>query len=234
MFVKKVLTPYDYIPMRTAIFADLHDNYVGLIAVLHDAAAQKADRFVFLGDAGHKPRILAALQARQIPCVYGNWEVTGLSKLPAQLAEWVGAWPANLREGSAAYCHASPEMPAPLPTTAAAADWIKPGMSWSAIFPRLDRNTDAVWHAFAWMESHDVNVLFHGHTHVQMAWTWDLNSNKLRSLTGQSLLRLTPGARTIIGVGSAGMPEDGNALRYAIYDDMANIVHLHRIEDAVE
>lgn len=217
--------------MRTAIFADLHDNYAGLIAVLHDAAAHKVERFVFLGDAGHKPRILAALQSRQMPCVYGNWEVTGLSRLPAQLAEWVGAWPAYLREADAVYCHASPEMPAPLPTTASAADWIKPGMSWSAIFPRLHRNTDAVWNALAWMESHDVAVLFHGHTHVQMTWVWEPGSNKLRPLTGLSMLRLTPGARTIVGVGSAGAPEDGTALRYAIYDDVGRIVYLRRIEE---
>ncbi len=217
--------------MRTAIFADLHDNYAGLIAVLHDAEAQRADRQIFLGDAGHKLRILAALQSRQIPCVYGNWEVTGLPRLPAQLAEWVGAWPAVLREADAVYCHASPEMPAPLPTTAAAADWFKPGMSWSAIFPRLNRNTDAVWNAFAWMESQDVTVLFHGHSHVQMTWVWEPDSNKLRSLTGLSVLRLTPGVRTIVGVGSAGAPEDGSALRYVIYDDTARIVYLRRIED---
>lgn len=50
--------------MRTAVFADLHDNYVGLTAVLDDAQAQQVDRFIFLGGAGHQLRILAALQAQ--------------------------------------------------------------------------------------------------------------------------------------------------------------------------
>jgi hypothetical protein len=216
--------------MRTAVFADLHDNYTGLTAVLDDAQAQQADRFIFLGDAGHQPRILAALQARGIPCVYGNWEVSGLRRLSGSLAEWVGSWPALIREDGAAYCHASPEMPAPLPTTAAAAAWLKKGMSWSALFPRLHRDIDALWNALAWMHSHDVHVLFHGHTHVQMAWVWNPTTNKLRSLAGPATIHLSSAEHTIIGVGSAGVPEDGGALRYALYDDAAGVVDLRRVE----
>ena len=216
--------------MRTAIFADLHDNYAGLTAVLDDAAAQKVDRTIFLGDAGHAPRILAALQVRKIPCVYGNWEVSGLRRWHASLAAWVSAWPAVIREGSAVYCHATPDMPAALATTAAAAAWMKPGMSWSALFPRLHQNTDAVWNALAWMETAGVAVAFHGHTHVQMVWVWELATNQLRSFTNLERVRLAPGTRTIVGVGSAGVPEDGSAYRYALYDDVANVVHLQRLE----
>lgn len=217
--------------MRTAIFADLHDNYTGLVAVLDDAAAQKVDRCICLGDAGHTPRILAALQVRQIPCVYGNWEVSGLRRLDGPLADWVGAWPALLREGDAVYCHATPDMPSTLPTTADAAAWMRPGMSWSALFPRLHQNTDAVWHALAWMEAAGVAVAFHGHTHVQMVWTWEVAPNKLRAASNLTVVRLTPAARVLVGVGSAGVPEDGDTLRYAIYDDAARLVYLRRIED---
>ena len=228
---KKVLLPYDERIMRTAIFADLHDNYTGLMAVLADAEVQKADSLVFLGDAGHKPRLLAALQVRHIPCVYGNWEVSGLRRLPTTLAEWVGAWPALLRQGDAVYCHASPEMPTTLPTTAAAADWMKPGMSWSALFPRLHQNNDALWNALAWMESNDVRVLFHGHTHVQTVWAWELATNRLRARSNPTVVRLTPDVRVVIGVGSAGAPEDGAWPRYAIYDDNAQTVLLRCVRD---
>jgi predicted phosphodiesterase len=217
--------------MRTAIFADLHDNYVGLTAVLDDAAAQKVDRTIFLGDAGHTPRILAALQVRKIPCVYGNWEVSGLHRWNASLAAWVGAWPAVIREGDAVYCHATPDMPAALATVSAAADWMKPGMSWSAIFPRLHQNTDAVWNALAWMETAGATVAFHGHTHVQMAWVWEPATNHLRSFTNVARVRLAPGTRTIVGVGSAGVPEDGSWPRYAIYDDAAATVLLRTLRD---
>lgn len=217
--------------MRTAIFADLHDNYAGLTAVLDDAAAQKVDRTIFLGDAGHAPRILAALQVRRIPCVYGNWEVSGLRRWNASLAAWVDAWPAVIREGDAVYCHATPDMPAALVTAGAAADWMKPGMSWSAIFPRLHQNTDAVWNALAWMETASVTVAFHGHTHVQMVWVWEPATNHLRSFTNLTRVRLAPGTRTIIGVGSAGVPEDGAWPRYAIYDDAAATVLLRTLHD---
>ncbi|MCB0056017.1 MAG: metallophosphoesterase family protein [Caldilineaceae bacterium] len=217
--------------MLTAIFADLHDNYPALTTVLDDAAAQRADRLIFLGDAGRMPRILAALQVRKIPCVYGNWEVSGLRQLSGPLAQWVGAWPAVIRERTAVYCHATPDMPPALPTTAAAADWMKPGMSWSALFPRLHQNEDAVWQALAWMETENAAVAFHGHTHVQMVWTWDLATNHLHSSTGASRIHLAPGTRTIIGVGSAGVPEDGPWPRYALYDDLAGIVTLRTLRD---
>lgn len=217
--------------MRTAIFADLHDNYAGLTTVLDDAAAQKVDRTIFLGDAGHTPRILAALQVRKLPCVYGNWEVSGLHRWNESLAAWVSAWPAVICENGAVYCHATPDMPTALATTAAAAAWMQPGMSWSALFPRLHQNTDAVWNALAWMETAGATVAFHGHTHVQMVWVWELATNHLRSFTNVARVRLAPGTRTIIGVGSAGVPEDGPWPRYAIYDDAGATVLLRTLRD---
>jgi len=218
--------------MLTAIFADLHDNYPALTAVLEDAAALYADRLIFLGDAGHTPRILAALQVRKIPCVYGNWEVSGLCRLAGSLAQWVGEWPAILRDRAAVYCHATPDMPPALATTAAAADWMKPGMSWSALFPRLHRNMDAVWNALAWMETEKVTVAFHGHTHVQRVWTWDLATNHLHSSPGTERIRLAPGTRTIVGVGSAGVPEEGPWPRYALYDELAGTVMLRTLHES--
>lgn len=217
--------------MRTAIFADLHDNYTGLTTVLDDAAAQKVDRTIFLGDAGHTARILAALQVRKFSCVFGNWEVSGLRRWNENLATWVSTWPAVIRAGCAVYCHATPDMPAALATAGATAAWMKPGMSWSSIFPRLHQNTDAVWNALAWMESEDVTVAFHGHTHVQMVWVWELASNQLRAFTNLTQVRLAPGTRTIIGVGSAGVPEDGPWPRYAIYDDATATVLLRTLHD---
>ena len=215
--------------MLTAIFADLHDNYPAISAILDDAATQHADRLIFLGDAGHTPRILAALQTHKIACVYGNWEVSGLYHLAGPLAQWVGGWPSVICEGSAVYCHATPDMPPVLPTTAAAAEWIKPDMRWSALFPRLHQNTEALWNALAWMETEKVSVAFHGHTHVQMVWTWDLTTNHLYSSFGAEQIRLATGTRTIVGVGSAGAPADGPWPRYVLYDERAGTVMLRTL-----
>ena len=215
--------------MRTAIFADLHDNIAGLSAVLDDAAAQKVDNYLFLGDAGHTPRVYASLQARQIPAVFGNWEVSGLARLQPPLVDWVKEWPALIRRNRAVYCHATPEMPAGITTTASAVSALRPGMSWSALFPRLHRDEAARWHALAWLESHDLQVAFHGHTHVQMVWTWELEANRLRAATQQERIKLQPASRYLIGVGSAGAPDDGPLLRYAIYDEGAATVLLRRL-----
>lgn len=215
--------------MKTAIFADLHDNSAGLTAVLDDAAALRVDDFVFLGDAGHAPRVFAALHARRIPCVFGNWEVSGLARLQAPLADWVGAWPAILQRGEAVYCHATPDMPAGVTNTARAQTAMQPGTSWSALFPRLHRDETALWRAFAWLESHAVRVAFHGHTHVQMVHAWDVNSSKLHTSTQGQQVSLQAGVRYVIGVGSAGAPDDGPHLRYAVYDAAARTVLLRRL-----
>ena len=218
--------------MRTAIFADLHDNHAALTTVLDDIATQRVNRTIFLGDAGHTPRILAALQVRKIPCVYGNWEVSGLRRLSGALAAWVSEWPAIIRAGDAVFCHATPDIPPALATAGALSEWMQPGMSWSAIFPRLDQNIDAVWRAFAWMESAGATVAFHGHTHIQMVWVWEPTTNRLRSFTNGERVLLAPGLRTLVGVGSAGAPEDGRWPRYAIYDDDTGAVLLRCVSEA--
>lgn len=215
--------------MTTAVFADLHDNLAGLTAVLADAAAQGVDDFVFLGDAGHTPRALVALQVRNIPCTFGNWEVSGLARLQPPLADWVGRWPALIRRGAAVFCHATPDMPSGIVTTASAAAALRPGMSWSALFPRLHRDETARWQAFAWLETHAVQVAFHGHTHVQMVHTWEPGERPLPPSTHPGRLVLQPGRRYIVGVGSAGAPDDGPHPRYAIYDAQAGTVTLRRL-----
>ena len=59
-----------------------------------------------------------------------------------------------------------------------------------------------------------------------MVWTWELATNHLRQSTTLVRIRLAPGTRTIAGVGSAGVPEDGLCPRYALHDDAAGPVLL--------
>ena len=120
-------------------------------------------------------------------------------------------------------------MPAGVTTTASAVATLRPGMSWSALFPRLHRDEQARWLAFAWLETHDVQVAFHGHTHVQMVYRWERDTHRLHAATQQSRVTLQPGMRYLIGVGSAGAPDDGPHLRYAIYDAQASTVILRHL-----
>ncbi len=116
--------------MRFAIFSDLHDNFDGFYRVLMDAEQQHADRLIFLGDTGQNIQLFAELRQRGIVCTFGNWEVSGLRRLPAYLVEWVSMWPATLQIGQAIFCHATPNMPREAATTAAAAQYIAAGSGW--------------------------------------------------------------------------------------------------------
>ncbi|MFN8489245.1 MAG: metallophosphoesterase family protein [Caldilineaceae bacterium] len=223
--------------MRFAIFSDLHDNYAALLRVLADAEQQRAEQLIFLGDAGRDPHLLSELQQRGVACTFGNWEVSGLRHLAAPLADWVGAWSATILRGEAIFCHATPDMPAVVTNTVTAGQMMANGISWSTLFPRLNRNEQARWNALAALETTNLRVAFHGHTHIQMVWAWQADQagqRQLRSFTEPTEFDLEAGpgempTRYLIGVGSAGQPDDGPQLRYALYDDQTQCVMLRRL-----
>ena len=223
--------------MRFAIFSDLHDNGAGLAAVLTDAAQWQVDNFVYLGDVGRDPQLFLALQERSIACTFGNWEVSGWQRLPVPLADWVRDWPALIRRPQAIFCHATPDMPPLVTSTATAEAYMRNNLSWHTLFPRLHRHEGARWEALATLEATDVQVAFHGHTHVQEVWAWadeGQGQRRLRNFREPAEFTLEPGSPTApnrypIGVGSAGAPDDGPQLRYVIYDETTAQVWLRQL-----
>ncbi|MEZ4729197.1 MAG: metallophosphoesterase family protein [Caldilineaceae bacterium] len=223
--------------MRYAIFSDLHDNHRGLTAVLTDAAQSHADHLICLGDVGRDPQLFLALQERSIPCTFGNWEVSSWQRLPEPVAAWVGDWPATIQHGTAIFCHATPDMPATATSTALASTYMAGGLSWHTLFPRLHRNEAARWAAFAALETAELRVAFHGHTHIQEVYAWRAGPDgrrQVRLLQEPDEFTLERGSATapnryLIGVGSAGAPDDGPYLRYVIYDDETQQVILRRL-----
>ena len=222
--------------MRTAVFSDLHDLTKGLLAVEADAQRRRADRLIYLGDVGHQHDLFDALQTREIECTFGNWEVSGLRRLPPKLAEWVAEWPASIDQGSVRYSHATPDLPTAIRTTADAAAVVGRGTGWGELFPRLHVSDMARWAALAALETDHLRAAFHGHTHVQQAWCF--SGGRWHSQYGPHEFYLEGGAngdgpRYLIGVGSAGDPQDGNALRYALYDDKDQSVALIELDTGV-
>jgi len=223
--------------MRFAIFSDLHDNGAGLVAVLADAAQWQVDNFVYLGDVGRDSQLFLALQDQNIACTFGNWEVSGWQRLPATIAPWVRDWPAVIRRPQALFCHATPDMPPTVVSTATAEAYMRNNLSWHALFPRLHRNEQARWEAFATLEASGMQVAFHGHTHIQEVWAWaDDGQGQRRLHSSRDLTEVTLEAglptapnRYLIGVGSAGAPDDGPQLRYVIYDETMAQVWLRRL-----
>lgn len=223
--------------MRYAIFSDLHDNHAGLTAVLVDAAQQNADQLIYLGDVGRDPQLFLSLQELRLPCVFGNWEVSGWPRLPATIADWVRNWPATLRQGGAIFCHATPDMPAAATSTTTAAAYMAGGINWHTLFPSLHRNETARWAALAALEAANARIAFHGHTHIQEVYAWRAENGAQRHIhcvnapTEFTVAAGSPTApnRYLVGVGSAGAPDDGPRLRYALYDDVTELVTLRRL-----
>jgi predicted phosphodiesterase len=221
--------------MRTAIFSDLHNLASGFRTVTRHAQRHNADQLLYLGDLGSDTGLLAALQSREIACTFGNWEVSGLRRLPPQWAMWVATWPAKIEIGDICYTHATPDVPAAVTNTAEAAAYMAQGIGWNQLFPRLHTNAEARWDALAALESHNQRAAFHGHTHIQQVWAYQ--AGRWRTFDGPAEFTLEPGtaehpSRYLIGVGSAGDPQDGRALRYALYDDRRQAVQLFALDAA--
>jgi predicted phosphodiesterase len=215
--------------MRIAVFSDLHDLTKGLQAVMADAQRRQADQLIYLGDVGRQAALFHALRSHEIACTFGNWEVSGLARLPAATAAWVAQWPVAIDQGAARYSHASPDLPTDVQTTADAAVAVAQGRGWRELFPRLHQSEAARWAALAALETDNLRVAFHGHTHVQQAWSYV--GRRWRFTHGPGDFALDAGtpddpARYLVGVGSAGDPQDGRALRYALYDDQTQRVTL--------
>jgi predicted phosphodiesterase len=220
--------------MRIAILSDLHGNAAAFDTIIRHAEGHQADRLLYLGDLGHDPALLAALHSREIACTFGNWEVSGLRRLPLRWQSWVGAWPAKIEIGDICYTHATPDMPAAVTTTAEAAIYMGRGVGWNDLFPRLHNDEDARWAALAALEANDRRAAFHGHTHIQQAWLYQ--KGRWRSFYGPAEFTLEPGTvqqptRYLIGVGSAGEPQDGAALRYALHDEGDRSVQLLAVKE---
>jgi hypothetical protein len=213
-----------------AILSDVHGRGDRLKRVLADAESHGAARVLALGDIGGVPA-LNALDEAGATCVFGNWEASGLRGLPPYQRGWVGRWPAGYRANGVWAAHASPVWPAGL-SIAGVVDYLRERQwHWTVLFPSLLHSEKARWDALAELEAADVRVFFHGHTHVQEAWRWEPGGVPHRvdgdRLTGG--LTIDSGARWLVGIGSVGLPHDGDGACYALYDEAARQITWRRV-----
>jgi predicted phosphodiesterase len=213
--------------MRYAIVSDVHGRRRKLQAVLADAQARGADQIVSLGDVGGDD-CLADLRRAGAIAVFGNYEVSGWPRLAAEHQGWVRSWPPLLSRDGFLAVHAVPWWPEGLRTIEDFGAWLKStGQSWQALFPYLTEDDGHLWQAVAALESADRAVLFHGHTHLQTVWQYT-PSGRLRSLQ-PGALSVRDGHRYIVGVGSAGLPEDGAWAAYTLFDADTACIELVRL-----
>lgn len=211
-----------------ALLSDVHGRGDRLKRVLADAHAQGATAILALGDIA-SPHALDLLDAVSAECVFGNWEASGLRGLPPPYRSWVARWPAVMHKDSFCAAHASPVWPKGL-EIARVVDYLRTqSLHWTALFPSVQRSEDARWAALAELETAELTLFLHGHTHTQEAWRW-LPTGELKHVPGaHTELTLAPGERWLVGVGSVGDPHDGSGACYALYDSAARRVTWRRV-----
>ncbi len=211
-----------------AIFSDVHHRRDRLERVLAYLSTRQVDRYLQLGDLGVAP--LSLLDGLPISHAFGNWEVSQLHQFPQERQSEIAAWPARISGPGWMAAHASPVFPSECTDLAATQRYMaRHRPRWMQLFPSLLHDEKAVWEAFAELAAQGRRVFFHGHTHVQAVQQLDPN-NRYRRLQGP-IIQLHPQALTLIGVGSAGVPRDGNALRCVLFDDENWEVELIGIDD---
>lgn len=214
--------------MRTAILTDVHANLEALTACMAAAEAQKAERFVCLGDSvgyGADPNAVCDLLRQKCQfAVLGNhdaavagrmdysyyyaaarevldWTALHLSK---ENLDWLRGLSYQQVEGEVVYGHASPRDPA----------------AFEYVFA-LEQAEDLV------VRSEKLARLnFIGHSHLQRAF---LLGERVRDVWSERV-RIEDGRTYLCSIGSCGQPRDYDPRAcFGIWDDAARVVEYHRV-----
>jgi predicted phosphodiesterase len=216
--------------MRIAVISDLHANLQAWRAALRDLVEAGADSIVCLGDVvgyGPEPRaVLDGLREATDNIVMGNHEAAVAGRMdlsefsdPARrLIEWtrahlddetvrfLGALPPGIAGHGALFVHAE------------AAD------------PMRFQYIEDAASARANLEDRAERLVFTGHTHLPGVFVMDPAGGDVVH-GAPSLLRLRPGMRYLVNVGSVGEPRDLDPRgAYALFDDEQGTVEFRRFE----
>lgn len=213
--------------MLLALISDVHNNVRDLERTLAYLQRRGAEGYLQLGDLGTDPLRLLDEPPGSLPVqhVFGNWEVSGLPPNPVGRWAEIAAWPGLLTGPTWLASHASPVLPDGCRTTLATRQYMTiQRVRWGQVFPSLLHDKQAVAAALAHLEATNRLVAFHGHTHVQAVQQLGTDG-RLRRL-GTSSIHLPPETRTLVGIGSVGVPRDGLQPRCALFDPQAGEIEL--------
>lgn len=213
--------------MRYAIVSDIHGNIEALSAVLARVSAD--DGLLCLGDiVGYGPNpneCVAAIRERATACVLGNHDVAAVDGhgleyfnplafeamlftqrvLDAEHRTWLDQLGYELRKPDYLMVHGAP-------------------VTYFTYI--LDKAAAGVaFHAT------DAPLIFVGHTHIAEYYTLDAGGEiSHRHMQQGGLLKLEPGLRYLVNVGSVGQPRDLNPdASFAFYDDAARTIVWERV-----
>jgi predicted phosphodiesterase len=212
--------------MRYAILGDIHANLEALETVLKDARNEQVTHYCCVGDVvgyGASPKeCLEIIRGMNCPVVKGNHdekaaefvEETGFNSTAANAIRWTAAqlsdderqWLRNLKftryVESFTIVHATLDMP----------------QKWEYVLDKFAATSSFTYQKTA--------VCFYGHTHRPAVFIRD-GMVRAGSFDG---LKVEPGKKYFVNVGSIGQPRDGNPLAaYVIYDMVSNSLTLKRL-----
>ena len=213
--------------MRFAIISDVHANLEALEAVLADAHDNKCTHFVCLGDVvgynANPHECVERIRELDCPIVKGNHDEQASlvessrdfnemaeaaiqwtrDNLTAEDIEWLRDLKLQRQVRDFTIVHATLDTPE----------------QWGYVFNNLDAAT-----SFTYQHT---TVCFFGHTHVPMAFIRDEGVQRQQI----DKLRIEPGKKYFINVGSVGQPRDGDwHAAYCIYHIESNIVEQRRLK----
>jgi predicted phosphodiesterase len=216
--------------MKYAILSDVHSNWEALTAVIEDAQQQGADQFLCLGDTvGYNadPALcLDKIKEISTVTICGNHDHycskgEQFGGIPPQFAEITQWTREQLSNEQLAYL-------SQLPLVASVSDFmiVHSNLYQPDLWEYVLKVEEAELH-FAHQES---AFCFYGHTHVPLCFT--KHKEVTRSLYDE--LKLKPGYKYLINVGSVGQPRDRDPRSsYVLYDQESKTVQLRRLNYAV-
>jgi predicted phosphodiesterase len=219
--------------MRHLVLADLHGNLEAVETVLERAGALGHDRVLLLGDlVGYGADPNAVLdRLRALPdcrAIRGNHD-----KVAAGLEEAVGFAPAARIAADWTREVLTGENRAFLAALARGPREIDP-LTLIAHGSPLDEDAYLLVEEDArdCFESLPFSICFFGHSHWPCAFILSRDGTRFQPLAGdQAVLTLAPGDRHLVNPGSVGQPRDHDPrTSFAIYDDEARTVTVHRFE----
>ncbi len=219
------------LPMRYAIFGDIHGNLEAFETVLEHAASQQCESYVCLGDivgyGGNPVECLEKVREMGCPTVKGNHDEdsaqpgaalnTNPIALKAQewtynmLSEEQREWLLKLRYvrqiDNFTIVHSSLDQPS----------------HWNYVTNKFDA---AACFAYQYTQ-----LCFVGHSHVPQIYIQDGGVQSHEEYN----VNIEDGKKYLINVGSVGQPRDRDwRASYAIYDSDAGVVNIYRLEYNVE
>ena len=204
--------------MRYAIISDVHANEAALRAVLTDAADEKAEKIICLGDVlGYGPEPVAALELvyrRAHVCLAGNHDDAVAGRFPVE--DFTDFAAAAVLRHRAAITHEATDWLAHLPYTCAFEGFACTHGDFSdpENFNYVLEAEDAVP---SW-ETRKEQLLFVGHSHQPCIFVLGKSGTPHRIDAAD--FTLEDGKRYIVNPGSVGYPRSGDCRSsYCIYDD---------------